>query len=266
MARQRTWRDVPRELFPRFMAEIHRPGVQLAVQVGLFQSPFEYLKSALGGFDDATRFLLNRTLAGDADAVAVRDWLIAYERYKCFQGSFPEGVDPSREYFARHHEEWQVFRRQHYPWIFSSESNRSPAIDESHPETDALLDQYVCDALSDYGFSVKTRRFTKNYWRCHSAMLSHRIVIEFDKGSYMPSTVMTGTVNIEALNYGVSIGHPFFFSGNDFRTSKADDVHAQLHRFFAEYIRIFPHVITALRDAMAAADEFLTTLEKNTSS
>lgn len=261
MARQRTWENVPQAEWLRFMAAVHLPGVELAEKIGRFDTPFEYLRPVIGGFDDMTSFLLNRVLLGDHDAIAVRDDRIALMRHWRLGDPFPGDKDLQRVYFTAHRNEYQSFRRHHYPWIFAHEESTSPLQFEPTPETDVLLDRYICGGLADYGFTVRTRKFTKNYWRCHSSHLSRRVTIEFDKGT-MTFTGMSGQLNINDLSYGLSIADPFFFSGNHFEVSKADDVHGQLHRFFVEYNRIFPHVWNALEQAIAAADNVLETLGK----
>lgn len=133
-----------------------------------------------------------------------------------------------------------------------------------NPMADALLDHYICEDLAEYGFTLETRKFKQNYWRCHSSLLSRRMTIEFDKGTYLPSTKMTGRLRIEDFDYRVSLSDPFFFRGCVFYTSKADQLEVQMERFFREYICISPHVVAALEKGIAAADDVLATLSRRT--
>lgn len=272
MRRQKTWEDVPSADFPGFRAAVRRPGVELAEAVGRFETPFEYLKPVIGGFDDMTRFLLNKVLDSDPDALAVRDWRINVMRHRYLGDPLLEPfdrhsdeLDRSGKFFTTNWDECQAFRRHYYPWIFPVETDRPELRFQPNPDTDALLDYYVCEQLADYGFTTKSRRSRKSYWRCHSPLLSRRMTIDFDKGS-MTFTQMTGSMRIDSLSYEVSLADPFFFSGCSFEISQLDDVTVQTERFFSEYIRIFPHVIKSLEEAISAADDFLATMTKTSSS
>jgi hypothetical protein len=260
MPRKWSWRNVVKQELPRLGAAIHRPSIELAESVGRFETPFEYLRQAFGGFDE-TRFLLNKVLSGDHDAEAVRDFEIAMMRSCRLDEPHSYTKDIEREYFMSHDAEFTALRRQHYPWIFSSEW-AGALVHEPDPEADRMLDHYICEGLAEYGFTTKTRKFKQNYWRCHSSLLSRRVTIEFDKGTYLPSTKMTGDLRVKDLGFGVSLADPFFFSGCVFHMSKADQLAVQMERFFGEYIRIFPHVVAALEAGIAAAGDFLRTTNK----
>jgi hypothetical protein len=226
---------------------IHRPGVELAERVARFETPFEYLKTARGGFAPARRFLLDKTLAGESDALATRDHVMRVMRSRRLGEPLPADTrDLEREYMAAHEDDYQAFRQVWYPWIGTPPQ-------EPHPDVDALLDSYICNGLKDYGFDRKNRSARKTYWRCHSSILPRRITIEFDKGTRLPGTTASGSVAVGDLGYSVALGDPFFYSNAFFYTSRADDPAAQMKVFFDEYHRIFPHVIDALSKGIAAA-------------
>jgi hypothetical protein len=233
----------------------HRPGVNLAENVGRFETPFEYLKSARGGFGD-TRFLLDKALSGDAAAIAVREEIAATMRHRRLNQPFLGTGTLEREYLTAHEREFMAYRREHYPWMFASEWAGAD-IHEPDPNTDVLLDHHICGELAEYGFTTKMRKCKKNYWRCHSSLLSRRMTIEFDKGRL--GTNVSGEIRIDDIGYSVSLADPFFFSGCVFYASKVQQLPLQMERFFLEYVRIVPHVVVALEMAITAADDVLAT-------
>lgn len=73
--KRRIWRDITYQESPLLARAIHRPGIELAEAVGRFETPFEYLKPAMGGFQDGVRFLLNKAIAArEFIANMVRHW------------------------------------------------------------------------------------------------------------------------------------------------------------------------------------------------
>lgn len=238
MPKIKSLRDIPEEDGFLLGRVIHAPGVELAEKIGRFEPPFEYLKSSLGGFVGPRRFLLNKVLLGDETAFAAREYIIRVMRNWRLDDPLPEGEDLERAWGVAHNDEFQAFARLHYPWVYSFET-AGRLVHEPDTRTDSLLDYYICDGLAEYGFSTKTRKAKQNYWRCHSHVLSRRLTIYFDKGSYRPSTKMSGDIKIDDIGYVVPVGDPFFFSNAVFLTSVADDIELQMERFFREYIRIF---------------------------
>jgi hypothetical protein len=259
MAKKWTWRNIRNnEELVQLGIAVHRPGVDLAEKVGRFAPSFEYLRTVLGGFD-ARRFLLNKTLLGHQDAIAARDDIAMVRRHWRLNDPLRGDGDLERQWGAAHHDEFIAFCREHYPWMFAAEW-AGPEIHEPDPDTDALLDHHICGGLAGYGFTTKTRKCKKNYWRCHSSLLSRRMTIEFDKGRL--GTNLSGEIRIDDIAYSVSLADPFFFSGCVFHASTVQQLPLQMERFFREYVRIFPHVVAALETAIAAADDVLATVGK----
>jgi hypothetical protein len=260
MPKKWTWRNLARKQdLEQLGIAVNRPGVELAEKVGRFAAPFDYLKSVSRGFDPFFRFLLNRTLTGDQRAIAVRDFVAAMMRYRRLNEAHSYTTNIERSWAVANNDEFMTFFREHYPWVFAAEW-AGGEIHEPDPETDALLDHYVCERLAEYGFTTKTRKFKKNYWRCHSSLLSRRITIEFDKGRL--GTNLSGDLRVDDIGYSASLADPFFFSGCVFHASKVQQLPLQMERFFGEYNRIFPHVIAALEEAIAAADDVLATASR----
>jgi hypothetical protein len=219
--RLRTWRDVSEDEARLLAAAMHRPGIELAERVGWFETPFDYLKTVSGGFHAGRRFLLNQILAGDEEAIAVRDDIAIVRRHWRLREPLRGQGDLEREYGLKHDREIEAFERAYYPWFNSAE--REPwLVSKPDPRADAILDDYICRQMAEYGFTVKTRKAKETYWRCHSSLLSRRITIEFDKGDYLPSTHVTGRMLLNDFDYSVALGDPFFFSGCAFDTSVAD--------------------------------------------
>jgi len=235
----------------RIRAAIHRPGIELAERVARFETPFQYLKTARGGFDPVRRFLLDRTLKHDREALAARDDIMAFMRSIRLGEPVTEKRDLEREFHTAHEDEILKFERKYYPWKLPPIELGAPS--EPDPNMDEMLDFYICDGLKDYGFDRKNRKARKSSWRCHTSILPRRVIIEFDKGSYLPSTVMSGALIVEDFSYNVALGDPFFYSGSVFYTYRAADPAKQMKLFFDEYHRIFPHVIDALSRGIAAA-------------
>ncbi|HKR65019.1 MAG TPA: hypothetical protein VJZ00_14900 [Thermoanaerobaculia bacterium] len=243
---------------PRLRAAVHRPPLELAVRVAHFEPPFEYLQDVVAGFSDLPRFVLNGVLARDPAAIAVRDFEIALRRAtRLDEGDVPDH-DPSDAYWRTHMAELEQFRRRYYPSLTNEYAFR-PESSLPYANVDDLLDENVCTRMADYGFELKNRKVSRTTWTCHSSILSRRLAITFDKGSMRPSLAMSGFLEVESLSYSVSLGDPFFFSSSSFPTTQADDVKKNLRRFFMEYVRIFPHVIEALKTGITAADEVLAT-------
>jgi hypothetical protein len=254
--RRLTYRDVSERDLPQLVAAVGRPCVALAECVGRFDPPFQYLMNAIGGFDEQTRFVLNKVIEGDPEAIAARDWLVAVRRSQDLGERHPGMPDRWREYLCAHAAEHDQFTQKYFPWMFTRSSH------EPDPETDRLLDYYICERLEAYGFTANTRRLKKTYWRCHSTLLSRRVTIEFDKGTTLPGLEMTGGIEIPDFSLAVSLAYPFCFSGNSFYTSTAHDVHAQFERFFSEFVRLFPHIWKALEEGIATANDFLATITR----
>jgi len=232
----------------RIRAAIHRPGVLLAERVARFETPFEYLKTARGGFASARRFLLDKTLHGEREALATRDHIMLVMRDRRMGEPLPPDTrNLESEYMVAHEKEYNEFRQTWCPWIFA------PPILKPHPDTDALLDFYICDGLKDYGFDRKNRRARKTTWQCHSSILPRRMTIDFDKGPHIPGVTASGSLSVSDLPYNVALGDPFFYSNAFFRTSRDDDPASEMKLFFDEYHRIFPHVIDALSQGIAEA-------------
>lgn len=230
-------------------AAIHRPGVLLAERVARFEAPFDYLKTARGGFAAARRFLLDNILGGEPEALATREHILRLMRFRRLgEPLSPDTPDVETEYMVARARDYNLFRRRSYPWIF-----KTPVM-QPHPDTDELLDHYICDGLKEYGFDRKQRKAGKTAWRCDSSLLSRRITIEFDKGSHVYGITASGSIAVADLPYTVPLGDPFFYSNAFFQTSLDDDPAAQMQLFFDEYHRIFPHVIDALAQGIAAVE------------
>ncbi|MHB0971541.1 MAG: hypothetical protein ACYC7A_11435 [Thermoanaerobaculia bacterium] len=260
MTKKWTWRNLASDDdVLQLGVAVNRPGVELAERVGRFVTPYEYLIPTLGGFADSVRFLLNRTLINDPDAIDARENYIALMRRRRLCEPYQCDRDVARDYLRAHHDEFMTFCREYYPWVFAAEW-AGAEIHEPDPDTDALLDHHICGGLAEYGFTTKTRKCNKSYWRCHSSLLSRRMTIEFDKGRI--GTNLSGELRIDDIAYSVSLADPFLFSGCVFYASTAQQLPVQMERFFGEYLRIFPHVVIALESAIAAANEVLATATK----
>jgi hypothetical protein len=237
----------------RIRAAIHRPGVLLAERVARFETPFEFLKTAQGGFAHLRRFLLDKTLAGDPLASATRDHVLMLVRRQRLGEPLQSTRDLEAEFAKKYEHEFQEFVRTQYPWLLPP-ADAGDLYFAPHPDTDELLDFYICGGLKDYGFDRKNRKAGKNLWRCHSNLLARRIFFTFDKRSQFPGTQLYALLSVHGLPYSLGIADPFFYSGGVFQTSRADDPAAQMKLFFDEYHRIFPHVIDALAQGIAAVE------------
>jgi hypothetical protein len=259
MARRREFDE---EELGRLNAAMHRPRIELASRVGRFQPPFEYLAAVPQPFGTDSRFILDRVLAGDAEAVRARDALITYHSdILVDDGDYSVIFEEERflgDYFERHRDEVEAFAHKHAPWT-AVHSSSVEAL-ESDRDFDRKLDDAVFSTLGEFGFSSRTRNANKESWRCTSKILAAPITIEFDKGTF-PSTVAHGLliVNGPAI-FGPAIGDPFFFSAQAFHYSRAHHVERQFASFFTEYARIFPHVLQSIEDGLAATNEVLATL------
>lgn len=254
LTKKKTWRDLGVERAGALRSAMYLPGIELAERVGHFAPPFDSLQTELAGFSEHRRFQLDRVLRGDPDAIAVRDFVSAGQRYWRLDELVPPNPYLEIEYMVAHEEEFQAFRREHYPWIFSD----GPLRFEPDPRADELLDQRVCDGLRAYGFTRETRKITRNSWKCHSAFLPRKVTIVFDKTAPIRGTKLAGELHIDDLRYRTPLGDPFFFSGGGFYASRADDLPAQLDRFFSAYYVLFDAVADTLSRAIAAADAILT--------
>ncbi|HJQ41120.1 MAG TPA: hypothetical protein VKB93_28620 [Thermoanaerobaculia bacterium] len=232
---------------------IHQPGVLLAERIARFETPFEFLKTARGGFDPSRRFILDKTLAGEPLALATRDQVLMVMRRTRLGDPLQSTRDLEAEFARQYDHEFGEFIQGQYPWMPAPVDGGDLNF-EPHPDTDDLLDFHICEGLKDFGFDRKNRKAGRNYWRCHSNILPRRVSFELDKRSQFPGTKLYASLVVHSLPYSVPIGDPFFYSGGVFHTSRADDPAAPMKLFFDEYHRVFPHVIDALAQGIAAVE------------
>ena len=241
-----TWTKLPKPVQDRVRVAMVRPATDLATKVARFEHPFEYLKNVTGGFFESRRFVLNKVLAGDPRAVAVRESEIGAVRSHRLNQPFPQPFEAEGQYLTDHLSEFEEFRKTNYPW--ADRGNFA----KPHPDIDAVLNARIAAPLSDYGF-VRTR--TKAPWEIESRSLAVPVVIRFDKGSY--GMILQPTLRVPAYGFLTPLGDPFYFSGQLFFASANHDFDGQMAQFADSYVRIFPHVFAALERGMAAASEIV---------
>lgn len=238
---------------------VHQPGVALAAGVARFEPPFQYLRAVIPGFSPEARFILNKVLEGDAEAADARDAYIATVSHGRLGTPLAAGFEyRERDFLLKNDAEYKGFRDRYYPTERDAAGRGGP-----DSRANQIIDSIVFGTLSDYGFEKRHRKASKAKWTCESRLLARKIVIDFEKGKYEPARYST-FLSIPSLPYSVALGDPFFFSGAQFTCGENDNFEEQLSLFFNEYGRIFPHVLKALEEGIAAADEYLKTITEST--
>lgn len=225
------------------------PFVDLAARVARFEAPFEYLKGSKVGFRPASRYLLNRCIAGDEDAIAAREDGIFYHIPVVLLddvAAVTEASERYRSYMRAHQGEIQDLMRSEY-LQYDATSIEKPK------DLNTTIDAIVLTSMAEYGFSAKTRKATKGQWRCSSGSFGESVDIYFDKGAGS----MSAYLDVDQLPYFADLAAPFFFAQVEYRYVEEVPIEHQLQAFFAEYARLFPHVIEAIERATPIRDAYL---------
>jgi hypothetical protein len=233
-----------------FLIEV--PFLGLSARIGRFEAPFEYLRGTKTGFKLADRFLLNRSLAGDEEAIAAREQrILSYIPQSVSGADQRQAALAYHAYFQAHAEEIDAFARAEYP---------RPAIENipyeppSKPaDLNRLLDELVIDAMSDYGFDLRRRSQSKSHWACQAELSGMEITLQFNK----KRSDMSGFITISDLLYYGNLGAPFFFADVSYDYTAPSIIRAKLRAMLGEYSKVFPHVLEAVQLAVPIRDTYL---------
>jgi hypothetical protein len=225
--------------------------VLLAEKIANFQSPFEYLKTARGGFDPQIRYLLDQCLAGDALACSLRDSMVLlHKRWFTPEQNVPGHQELWTQFFTQHQAACQNFIEANYPWHRFNPHE----YDERRFQRDPRLDEYFTAAVLDHLGAFGFRRLARSF---KSDVLERPIQIKWDKGTW--SLSMAVWLEVPTLAQHETIAFPFCFSGGGFDHSLASNVERQLQLFFSEYGKIFPDVLAALEQSIKEQEAWLAT-------
>jgi hypothetical protein len=226
------------------------PFLALGARVGRFEPPFESLRDVFVTFDPIWRFVLAAAAAGDEAAIALREFRIRQMLPGTVSGGITAAAEErARQYLREHAGAIEQFRRAHYPWLAPArggEAVRPAALDE-------LLDETLAGPLQDYGFELKNRKRKKSEWRCTSFIREAPIALYVDKG---PSKAHA-YVEAPDLLVHADVGHPFFFSQVEIVYGPEAEFRSRVQAVFAEYVRLFPHVLSAIDAAVPIRDAYL---------
>ena len=228
------------------------PLVALGARVGRFEPPFEYLQSRKVGFRPADRFLLDRCVAGDVEAINARESAIMARLPEDVSGeSIRDAAAAFANYFTvRRAEMEEYFAADRAMLAPSSE----PAPVPRQPENlDAILDDVVLGAMAPHGFTRENRKRTKSEWKCRSDIGPVPVELQFDKSP----AVLNASLSAPDVPLFGDVASVFFFGQYAEPYADALRIRADLSLFFAEYAKIFPHVMAAIASAIPIRDAFL---------
>lgn len=226
------------------------PAIVLGARIGRFEPPFEGLREHTVSFDPLWRFVLSAAASGDQEAGSIREFRIRQMLPPALLGGVtPEGENRARQYIENHGSEIDAFEHAYYPWRDSQvvmEAAKPSALDD-------LLDDAVGRPLQEYGFDLKKRKRKKSEWRLTSMSLGTPLTLYVDKGNWKAQAYLEAPELLVHQN----VGHPFFFSQLELTYGDEAEFEERVRSVFAEYVRIFPHVIAAVESAMPIRDAWL---------
>jgi len=236
------------EEWPRFVADRDRPFVELTESIARFLPPFEYLSGVTVVFDPVKRFLLDRAIAGDAEAQSVIEDELAINR-KLSLGDRHDFADLLPAFRVRHAKEIAEFERATYAW--ETGDRWAPVVRLSG--VGKLLDERVLPVMGEFGFDLKRRRYDKKTWRCSGSIAGHSLEIVFEKDSV--GTCLSGYLEITDLGFYEPLGSVFFYSGTRFPArERREQLEEHVSLFMNEYQRVFPFVASAVAQSLASAE------------
>ena len=201
------------DLHAAVTSALRRPLISLSETVAHLQGPFHRLRTWHGGgFDSATRFLVDAHVAGDPSATeALTQRCRLIRRNRLHETPSIASIDLEDAFFVARVAEYRAFQRSHYPWEVSGAAPQIVFHPKARTSDGSLLNGHLLPVLEKHGFR---RVQAGKTWRVRTDIHSVAVDAEVDLQSLSPVT--SPYLIVDRAQFCVGIGDLFVFSAPRF--------------------------------------------------